>query len=117
MKWQKIRLPWKNLICLGLMLVSMLGIMMIQWNEINTFRMVNNDSLHYVRGYVESVDSEQLEPDTLADSKALGGDRAGKDRKRNQLCDPNAERGGKAGHDHHDLRGSAGKCRTVLHSV
>ena len=72
MKWQKIRLPWKNLICLGLMLVSMLGIMMIQWNEINTFRMVNNDSLHYVRGYVESVDSEQLEPDTLEPDRQVG---------------------------------------------
>ena len=72
MKWQKIRLPWKKLICLGLMLVSMLGIMMIQWNEINTFRMVNNDSLHYVRGYVESVDSEQLEPDTLEPDRQVG---------------------------------------------
>lgn len=72
MKWQKIRLPWKKLICLGLMLVSMLGIMMIQWNEINTFRMVNNDSLHYVRGCVESVDSEQLEPDTLEPDRQVG---------------------------------------------
>lgn len=69
---KKVQLPWKKLICLGLMLVTMAGILMIQWNEINTFRMVNNDSLHYVRGYVESVDSEQLEPDTLEPDRQVG---------------------------------------------
>ena len=69
---KKFQLPWKKLICLGLMLVTMAGILMIQWNEINMFRMVNNDSLHYVRGYVESVDSEQLEPDTLEPDRQVG---------------------------------------------
>ena len=72
MKQQKRQLPWKKLICLGLMLVTMAGILMIGWNEINTFQMVNNDSLHYVKGYVESVDSEQLEPDTLEADRQVG---------------------------------------------
>ena len=72
MKRRKLRLHWEKLICLGMMLATMVGILMIQWNEINTFRMVNNDSLHYVRGYVESVDSEQLEPDTLEPDRQVG---------------------------------------------
>lgn len=65
-------LPWKKLICLVLMLITVAGILMIQWNEINTFQMVNNDSLHYVRGKVLTVDMEQLEPDTLETDRQVG---------------------------------------------
>lgn len=63
---------WSKLICLLLMAATMVGILTISWNEINEFHIGNRESLSYVRGRVLSVDTEQLEPDTLERDRQVG---------------------------------------------
>lgn len=71
-KIKNITIPWAKLICLGLMLLTVIAIMAIEWDEVNQFRMVNNTSLHYVRGLVESVDEENLEADNIETDRRVG---------------------------------------------